>query len=86
MQAAVSLHDPSGYSVSSHGSWSPGLFNSPASKSEINRQSEQVRNTTSSFDMEEYLGLEKADKILFEMYIQRNRISSGGIFLCTGLL
>lgn len=81
-QDMVSLHDPSSYSISSHGSWSPGLFDSPLIK-----KREDTCNKTrqvASFDMDEYLKLGKDEELMFETYKERNRISSGGLLLCTG--
>ncbi|KAL7114545.1 hypothetical protein ACP275_04G127900 [Erythranthe tilingii] len=77
----VPLHDLSSYSMSSHGSWSPGIFHSPpTNKKEGASKTRQV----ASFDIDEYLTLRNSEEMLFEMYIQRNRINSGGLLLCGG--
>ncbi|XP_011083967.1 uncharacterized protein LOC105166335 isoform X2 [Sesamum indicum] len=84
----VLLHDPSSHSVSSQGSSSPALFNSPFMKKreEICKSREVSNDCVSCFDMEEYLNLQNNDELLFEMYRERNRINSGGLLLCTGAL
>ncbi|KAL0380187.1 UNVERIFIED_CONTAM: hypothetical protein Sangu_0083000 [Sesamum angustifolium] len=75
----VLLHDPSSHSVSSQGSSSPALFNSPfMDKREETCKSRQVGNDClSCFDMDEYLNLQNNEELLFEMYRERNRINSG---------
>ncbi|KAL0397267.1 UNVERIFIED_CONTAM: hypothetical protein Scaly_0175100 [Sesamum calycinum] len=84
----VLLHDPCSHSVSSQGSSSPALFNSPfMDKREETCKSRQVGNDClSCFDMDEYLNLQNNEELLFEMYRERNRINSGGLLLCTGAL
>lgn len=78
------LLDPSSYSISSHGSWSPGLFHgSPTDKRE---EVCPTKTGMSSFDMDEYVKLQNSDEILFEMYRERNRIGLGGLLICTGVL
>ncbi|KAL7152822.1 hypothetical protein ABFS83_04G124400 [Erythranthe nasuta] len=77
----VPLHDPSSYSMSSHGSWSPGIFHSPP----MNKKEDTIKTRQiASFDMDEYVKLRNSEELLFEMYIQRNRINSGGLLLCGG--
>ncbi|PIN27062.1 hypothetical protein CDL12_00160 [Handroanthus impetiginosus] len=80
----VPLHDPSSYSISSHGSWSPGPFSSTP----IDKREEECKanDSISSFDMDEYLKHRNNEELLFEMYRERNRIDSGGLLLCSGLL
>ncbi|KAI3463644.1 hypothetical protein Pfo_020307 [Paulownia fortunei] len=82
----VPLHDPSSHSISSHGSWSPGLFHSPPmDKREDACKTRQVGNDCiSCFDMDEYLKRRNNEELLFEIYRERNRINSGGLLLCTG--
>ncbi|KAL0464128.1 UNVERIFIED_CONTAM: hypothetical protein Slati_0300400 [Sesamum latifolium] len=84
----VLLHDPSSHSVSSQGSSSPALFNSPImDKREETCKSRKVGNDcVSCFDMDEYLNLQNNEELLFEMYRERNRINSGVLLLCTGAL
>ncbi|KAK4410791.1 hypothetical protein Sango_0152100, partial [Sesamum angolense] len=84
----VLLHDPSSHSVSSQGSSSPALFNSPfMDKREETCKSRQVGNDClSCFDMDAYLNLQNNEELLFEMHRERNRINSGGLLLCTGAL
>ncbi|XP_057767453.1 uncharacterized protein LOC130987793 isoform X2 [Salvia miltiorrhiza] len=78
------LNDASSYSMSSHGSWSPGLFHS----SPMDKREEVCPTKTgvSKFDMDEYLNLHNNEEILFEMYRERNRIGLGGLLLCIGAL
>ncbi|KAL8474620.1 hypothetical protein ACS0TY_031173 [Phlomoides rotata] len=77
------LHDRSSYLMSSQGSWSPGLFrNSPLN----NREEVCSPSGMPRFDMEEYLKVGNNEEVLFEMYRERNRINSGGLLLCTGIL
>ncbi|KAH6772066.1 hypothetical protein C2S51_010470 [Perilla frutescens var. frutescens] len=81
------LHDPSGYSLSSHGSWSPGLFlTSPMDKRDEVCSTKTGNDCASSFDMDEYLKIQNNEEILFEMYRERNRIDLGGLLLCSGVL
>ncbi|GFP85045.1 putative late blight resistance protein homolog r1b-14 [Phtheirospermum japonicum] len=83
----VSLSGSSSHYISSHGSWSPGLFDSPpVIKRENACKTTRVADDciSSSFDMDEYLKLRSNEELLFEMYRQRNRINSGGMLLCTG--
>lgn len=83
------LHDPSSYSISSHGSWSPGLFHSsPMDKKEeaCPPLAQAGNDCTSCFDMDEYLKLRNNEELLFDMYRERNRINCGGLLLCTGVL
>ncbi|XP_051119324.1 uncharacterized protein LOC127243380 [Andrographis paniculata] len=78
----VQFNDESMCSVSSHGSWSPGIFESP----QMGRKqgtSESRNGNKDSFDMGEYKRLENNEDLLFEVYRQQNRIKSGGLLLCT---
>ncbi|GER44016.1 disease resistance protein [Striga asiatica] len=76
--------DQSSHSISSHGSWSPRDFISPLIiKRKDARKTVRVENA-SGFDMDEYLKLRNKDELLFEMYKERSRISSGGMLLCNG--
>ncbi|XP_042062607.1 uncharacterized protein LOC121806569 isoform X3 [Salvia splendens] len=80
------LQDASTYSVSSHGSWSPGLVHSsPMDKREEVYPTKTGNICVSKFDMDEYLNLQNNEEILFEMYRERNRIGLGGLLLCTGV-
>ncbi|KAL6518031.1 hypothetical protein OROMI_033732 [Orobanche minor] len=76
----ISLNDPSSHSISSGGSWSPGLFDSSLI---IKGQDACKTRQHNSFDMEEYLKLRNNEELLFEMYREKHRISSGGMLLCT---
>ncbi|KAL3654949.1 hypothetical protein CASFOL_000735 [Castilleja foliolosa] len=83
----VSLSESSSHYISSHGSWSPGLFDSPlVAKRENACKTTQVTDDciSSRIDMDEYLKLRNNEELLFEMYRQRNKINSGGMLLCTG--
>ncbi|KAL3818584.1 hypothetical protein ACJIZ3_004489 [Penstemon smallii] len=82
----VILHDPSNFSTSSHGSWSPGHFSNHTDIREDIGKTTRVSNDKSSFDMDEYLTRPNNEEILFDMYKERNRIGSGGLLLCTGFL
>ncbi|CAA0827280.1 Unknown protein [Striga hermonthica] len=80
----VPFNDQRSHSISSHGSWSPGVFNSPPIiKRKDARKTVQVENA-SGFDMDEYLKLRNKDELLFDMYKERSRISLGGMLLCNG--
>ncbi|KAL6494372.1 hypothetical protein OROGR_031172 [Orobanche gracilis] len=80
----VSLNDPSSHSISSGGSWSPGLFDSPPIiKGEDSCKTRQHNSGSPSFDMDEYLKLRNNEELLFEMYREKHRITSGGLLLCT---
>ncbi|XP_047952262.1 uncharacterized protein LOC125197541 isoform X2 [Salvia hispanica] len=80
------LHDASSYSMSSHGSWSPGLVHSsPMDKREEVYPTKTGNICVSKFDMDEYLDLQNNEEILFEMYRERIRIGLGGLLLCTGV-
>ncbi|KAL1553951.1 hypothetical protein AAHA92_14565 [Salvia divinorum] len=79
------LHDASSYSMSSHGSWSPGVFHSSSmDKREEVCPTKAGNDSVSKFDMDEYLDLQNKEEMLFEMYRERNRIGLGGLLLCTG--
>lgn len=81
------MNDPSCHSVSSHGSWSPGLVHSsPMAKREKVCATKAGNDCVSRFDMDEYLKLEEEEEILFEMYRERSRMGMGGLLLCTGVL
>ncbi|KAI3454983.1 hypothetical protein Pfo_011646 [Paulownia fortunei] len=83
----VSLHDLSNHSTSSRGTWSPGLLSSTPDKREDACQTRQSGNDrTSRYDLDEYLKLRNNEERMFEMYRERNRINSGGLLLCTGIL
>lgn len=85
IQDSGQLHDASSYSMSSHGSWSPGLVHSsPMDKREEVYPTKTGNICVSKFDMDEYLNLQNKEEMLFEMYRERNRIGLGGLLLCTG--
>ncbi|XP_027122970.1 uncharacterized protein [Coffea arabica] len=88
-QAISVKRDLSDYSISSHGSSSPGFINVHSVNSSVDDR-EKSRDSgirlMSSFDMSEYLLLRRNDELLYERYKERNRINSGGLLLCTNVL
>lgn len=88
-QAISVKRDLSHYSISSHGSSSPGFINVHSVDSSVD-DGEKSRDPgvhlTSSFDMSEYLLLRQNDELLYERYKERNRIHSGSLLLCTNML
>lgn len=79
------MYDASSYSMSSHGSWSPGIFHSsPMDKREEVCPTKTGNDCVSRFEMDEYLNPQNNEEILFEMYRERNRIGLGGLLLCAG--
>lgn len=82
------MNDPSSHSMSSRGSWSPGLFHISAmdEREEVCCAMNAGNDCVSRFDMDEYLKLQNNEEILFEMYRERSRIGMGGLLLCNGIL
>lgn len=76
--------DPSGYSISSHGSWNPEL-NGQSSISKEDKAKKYLNSGEcqkhSTFDMSQYVVPQ--NEVLFELFKERNRINSGGLLLCT---
>ncbi|XP_048444033.1 uncharacterized protein LOC103950050 isoform X2 [Pyrus x bretschneideri] len=96
-QGVIKVQDQSNQSVSSHGSWSPGIVDALSINMEdagskvggyrsYQCQSPLDGSNGSQFDMEEYLQLKKNDDLLFERLKQQRRISSGGLLLCNRML
>ncbi|KAM1626801.1 hypothetical protein ACFX1R_016513 [Malus domestica] len=96
-QGVIKMQDQSNQSVSSHGSWSPGIVDALSINMEdagskvggyrsYECQSRLGGSNGSQFDMEEYLQLKKNDDLLFERLKQQRRISSGGLLLCNRML
>ncbi|CAN6194409.1 unnamed protein product [Urochloa humidicola] len=85
----------SNQTVSSRGSWSPGEYStSTASKDKLLARFEEagIRPSscphlagTSSFHIDDYLHLRQSEDLLFEKWRQKQRIESGGLFLCSRL-
>ncbi|TKW22443.1 hypothetical protein SEVIR_4G229300v4 [Setaria viridis] len=82
----------SNQTVSSRGSWSPGDYStSTASKDKLLARFEEVgirqsscpHFATSSFHIDDYLHLRQSEDLLFEKWRQKQRIESGGLFLCS---
>ncbi|CAL5039333.1 unnamed protein product [Urochloa decumbens] len=83
----------SNQTVSSRGSWSPGDDStSTASKDKLLARFEEaaIRPSscshfagTSSFHIDDYLHLRQSEDLLFEKWKQKQRIESGGLFLCS---
>ncbi|KAF8658979.1 hypothetical protein HU200_058818 [Digitaria exilis] len=83
----------SNQTVSSRGSWSPGDYaTSTGSKDKLLSRFEEVGICqsmcpnfagTSSFHIDDYLHLRQSEELLFETWRQKQRIESGGLFLCT---
>lgn len=98
LQEVSNSQDRSIHSASSRGSWSPGIIDSHSmnigeegigSKLGELGQYQCPSYTdglkTPSFDMEEYLKLQRDEDILFERIRQQQRISSGSLLLCNRL-
>ncbi|KAF8687728.1 hypothetical protein HU200_042658 [Digitaria exilis] len=83
----------SNQTVSSRGSWSPAEYaTSTASKDKLLSRFEEVGICqsrcpnfagTSSFQIDDYQHLRRSEELLFENWRQKQRIESGGLFLCS---
>ncbi|CAN6177576.1 unnamed protein product [Urochloa humidicola] len=83
----------SNQTVSSRGSWSPGDYStSTASKDKLLARFEEAGihpsssphlAGTSSFHIDDYLHLRQSEDLVFEKWRQKQRIESGGLFLCS---
>jgi len=92
-QEATPVQDLSMHSISSHGSWSPGLADGHSTNinelegtkfGELERYKSQILSgrTRSQFDVDEYLKRPSDEDFLFERWKQQQRIHSGGLLLC----
>lgn len=82
--------DLSAYSVSSHGSWTPGLINDHHYLMGTEDSGEKVVDCGSHrkacFEMSDYVIMYgRKEEALCEMYNQRRRIASGGLLLCANI-
>ncbi|KAK6924716.1 hypothetical protein RJ641_009042 [Dillenia turbinata] len=92
VQELSNTHDQSNCSISSHGSWSPGVVDGPAKRGgsiEKLLVSGIYKNLSFSneprkpqFDLDRYLELQRQDDIPFERFKEQERIHSGGLLLC----
>ncbi|RVW69223.1 hypothetical protein CK203_060814 [Vitis vinifera] len=90
----MNAQDQINRSISSHGSWSPGIVDSPSintghdlgSKFGGPGSSQGQSFRRSGFDMDEYESLKCNEDLLFERWRQRQRINSGGLLLCGNIL
>ncbi|XP_021638631.2 uncharacterized protein LOC110634050 isoform X2 [Hevea brasiliensis] len=91
-QDASRMQDSSNHSISSRGSWSPGLLDVHSSNIEGNRFGE-IGSYYSQFssdgttrrpqqDVDEYLERKSEEAFLFERWSQQQRIHSGSLLLC----
>lgn len=91
----MNAQDQSNRSMSSRGSWSPGIVDSPSiNTAEYNpgskfggpgsSQGQSFRR--SGFDMDEYESLKCNEDLLFERWRQQHRINSSGLLLCDNIL
>ncbi|KAI3435297.1 uncharacterized protein J3R85_006222 [Psidium guajava] len=82
--------DPSYFSSSSHGSWSPGIVDGPevvvgesfGSRSGGSRRYSGKYHSGCKFDLDEYLKFSNDEDFLVERWRQQRRIDSGGLLLC----
>ncbi|KAL8042565.1 hypothetical protein ABFS82_09G063000 [Erythranthe guttata] len=79
----VSLNNRSDRSTSSCGSWSPCHSSGREETCQVRQLGDERK---SRYDFGEQLKLRKNEEVLFEIYRERNRISSGCLLLCTGVL
>ncbi|KAM7483426.1 hypothetical protein LguiB_008009 [Lonicera macranthoides] len=77
----LSSHTP----TSGHGSWSPGTVDSHLVNNG-EKGGSKSRNERSRFDVDEYIMVQKKEELLFEIWSERRRISSGGLLLCNQVL
>ncbi|XP_052301714.1 uncharacterized protein LOC7484458 isoform X2 [Populus trichocarpa] len=93
VQEATPVQDLSMHSISSHGSWSPGLADGHSTNinelegtkfGELESYKSQILSgrTRSQFDVDEYLKRPSDEDFLFERWKQQQRIHSGGLLLC----
>lgn len=86
----MNMHDRSNCSISSRGSWSPGIMDSHSPNTRYDMGSKNTGPESSEgrslrragFDMDEYESLKSNEDLLFERWRQQNRINSGGLLLC----
>ncbi|KAF8010508.1 hypothetical protein BT93_J1209 [Corymbia citriodora subsp. variegata] len=89
-QEASSVRDPSSFSSSSHGSWNPGIVDSPlvvvgestGSQSGESRRYSGKYHSGCQFDLDKYLNFPNDEDFLVERWRQQQRINSGGLLLC----
>lgn len=89
-QEASTARDPSYFSSSSHGSWSPGIVDSPivvvresiGSQSRESRRYSDKHHSGCHFDLDKYLNFPSDEDFLLERWRQQRRINSGGLLLC----
>ncbi|XP_048138735.1 uncharacterized protein LOC115749465 isoform X2 [Rhodamnia argentea] len=82
--------DPSYFSSSSHGSWSPVIVDSPVvvvgestgSQSGESRRYSGKYHSGCEFDLDKYLKFSNDEDFLVERWRQKQRIDSGGLLLC----
>ncbi|XP_061956391.1 uncharacterized protein LOC133678175 [Populus nigra] len=93
VQEATPVQDLSMHSISSHGSWSPGLADGHSTNinelegtkfGELESYESQILSgrTRLQFDVDEYLKRPSDEDFLFERWKQQQRIHSGGLLLC----
>lgn len=89
------MQDLSNHSISSRGSWSPGLLDGHSSNiGEVSgNRFREIRSCYSQFssdgttrrpqlDVDEYLNRQSEEAFLFETWNQQQRIHSGSLLLC----
>ncbi|OAY47919.1 uncharacterized protein LOC110618318 [Manihot esculenta] len=94
-QDATWMQDLSNHSISSRGSWSPGLLDGHSSNiGEVSgNRFREIRSCYSQFssdgttrrpqlDVDEYLNRQSEEAFLFETWNQQQRIHSGSLLLC----
>ncbi|KAI6675463.1 hypothetical protein NL676_003369 [Syzygium grande] len=89
-QEVNTARDPSYFSSSSHGSWNPGIVDSPlvvvgesvGSQSGESRSYGGKYHSGCQFDLDKYLKFQNDEDFLVERWRQRHRINSGGLLLC----
>ncbi|KAJ6977673.1 hypothetical protein D5086_023522 [Populus alba] len=93
VQEATPVEDLSMHSISSRGSWSPGLADGHSTNinelewtkfGELESYKNQILSgrTRSQFDVDEYLKRASDEDFLCERWKQQQRIHSGGLLLC----
>ncbi|XP_050226059.1 uncharacterized protein LOC126675460 isoform X2 [Mercurialis annua] len=89
-QEASPVRDLSNHSVSSHGSWSPGLSDGHSATVNGNRfvgeygnSGSQTSSGGTKFDIDDYLERQSEEDFIFERWNQQQRIHSGSIVICS---
>lgn len=86
------MEDQGSISISSRGSWSPDYLQEYVGKDVYSKFGEAYCHTDQSlsakskglrYDMDDYLKVKSNEDLLIESWMQRRRINSGSLLLCS---